>query len=455
MAETKFSSIEGKSPGYRWLLLALALLALAGLASFVASYIQGHELLGSSNAVPWGMPIVFLIYLIGLSAGSLILSSLTYVFGREEYKPIARLAVYLAIVLIFGAMVFIFVDLGRPEKFWRLFMFFYLNNMKSMFAINGVLYGGYFLISLSYLGFIFFDRPRMTRAVGTLAVGWAMLVHMGTGAIFGFVAARETWFSAVRPLEFLTAALTSGMALLIVAVVVTMHFTRRMVRRETIVSLGRMLSAFIIVLLVLVFLDKLTHLYPPHREAAQYMLAGQFSGIFWIFQIGMGAVIPLIILFHPTWRQSVRWVTLAGLSVVIGVFFERYYLVIPGAAYPLKLAAGEIEGIWGATISFPITPVETLLSLGIIAILGLLFLFGLKYLELLPVTRKPAPAAAPAAPEEAKPAEAPPAAEAAAEEKAPETPPAETAALEEKPAEAAPDAEKTESDEPGNTDDKG
>ncbi len=400
-----FVSSEGKATGYKVLLFVLGLLGLSGMAAFIASYIQGHQLFGSSNVIPWGLPIVFLIYLIGLSAGSLILSSLTYVFGREEYKPIARIAVFLAIVLIFGAMLFIFVDLGRPEKFWRLFMFFYLNNMSSMFAINGILYGGYFVISLTYLGFIFFDKPRFTKMIGMLAVGWAVLVHMGTGAIFGFVAAREAWFSPLKPLEFLAAALTSGLALLILVVIITLKFTGRRAKNETIVSLGKMMASFIIILLILIFIDKMTHLYAPHREATLYLLAGSSSWIFWGLQIGMGAVIPLLILFNPRLNKTTRWIAVAALSVVIGVFFERYYLVIPGAAFPLQYYPGHIEGVWGITGSFQITPVETVLSLGIIAILGLIYILGLKYLELLPlpessatpppgaVTEEPAPAA--------------------------------------------------------------
>jgi len=382
--DLSYSSIEGKSRGYYWLVVVLTALALSGLASFVISYIQGHQVFGGSNVIPWGMPIVFTIYLIGLSAGSLILSSLTYVFGQEQYKPIARMAVFLAIVLIFGAMLSIAVDLGRPEKFWRLFMFFYLNNMTSMFAINGILYGGYFVISLVYLGFILANQLRFTRITGVIAVCWAVLVHMGTGAIFGFIAAREAWVSPIKPFEFLAAALTSGLALLIVMVVLTLKATGRDVKKEMVISLGRMLSVFIIILLTLVFIDKLTHFYAPAREATVYMLAGHFSWIFWVFQIGMGAVIPLLILFNPRLNKTVRGVTLAGLSVVIGVFFERYYLVIPGAAYPMQIYPGKIEGIWGALASFPITPTETLLSLGIIALLGLLFVLGLKYLELLP-----------------------------------------------------------------------
>src|SRR4030067_3187539 len=156
-----FSRIEGKSREFYTLFVLLSIFSLIGFICFMVSYISGHHVLGSSSIIPWGMPITITIYFIGLSAGSLILSSLTYVFGKEEYRPIARLAVFLAIILIFGAMIGIALDSGRPEKFWRLFMFFYLNNMSSMFAINGILYGGYFVLSLLYLGIIFSGSEKL------------------------------------------------------------------------------------------------------------------------------------------------------------------------------------------------------------------------------------------------------------------------------------------------------
>lgn len=379
----EYVSAEGRSRSYRLLAVILGALALAGLISFAISYEEGHQVFGVSNVIPWGMPIVLAIYLIGLSAGSLILSSLTYVFGREQFKPIARIAVYLAIVLIFGAMLAIAVDLGRPEKFWRLFMLFYLNNMTSMFAINSILYGGYFVISLVYLGLIF-ANAKYIKAVGILAVCWAVLVHMGTGAIFGFIAARQTWYSAVKPLEFVGAALTSGMALLILVVTLTMRFTGRPVKRDMIVALGRLLAVFIVGLLVLLVLENLTNLYPAARDATVYMLTGKSSWIFWSFQIGMGIVIPLTILVNPRLNKTIRWVCIASLSVVIGVFFERYYLVIPGLAYPFPLYPGQIQGMWGVTGSYPITPLGMLLSIGLVATVALLFVLGLKNLELLP-----------------------------------------------------------------------
>ncbi len=379
-----FVAIEGKSKTYYLAVAILIALVLFGFFCFGWSYFEGHQVFGSSNVIPWGMPIVLAIYFIGLSAGSLILSSLTYVFGRAEYKSIARMAVFLAIVLIFGAMISIAVDLGRPEKFWRLFMFFFLNNMTSMFAINGILYGGYFVISLVYFGVILAGQQAATKIMGTIAVLWAVLVHMGTGAIFGFVAAREAWFSPIKPFEFLAAALTSGMALLIVVSMLVLKLTGRAIKRDIVLSLSRMLIMFIIILALLIFVDKLTHLYEPAREAAIYMLFGQASWIFWVLQVGLVVIVPLIILFHPRWGSSLNGIVTASVSVVVGIFFERYYLVIPGAAYPMPFYPGHIEGVYGAVGIFPIQWSEMGLSLGIFALLGLMFIIGLKYLETLP-----------------------------------------------------------------------
>ena len=397
--ELNFVSVEGNSKNYKIAAGVLAGLFLLGLICYGISYYKGHYLFGSSNVIPWGMPIVLTIYFIGLSAGSLILSTLVYVFGQEKYKPIGRMAVLLAIALIFGALIGIAIDLGRPENFWRLFMFFYLNNMTSMFAINDILYSGYFIISIAYLGIILSGNKLWMKRWGCLAIGWAAMVHMGTGAIFGFMEAREAWFTPIKPLEFLTAAVTSGVALLIVVLVLTMKFTGRDLRKDMVTSLSRLLTVFICVLTLLIFLDKITHLYAPERAAVMYSLTGQYAWVFWVLQIGLVVVLPLAILFNKK-LKTIKWIFIAALSVVVGVFFERFFLVIPQAAFPQQYYPGHIEGVYGAVGRFTFTPVEMLISLGIFTTVGLLFLLGLKFLKALPekTAEEVAAAAAKAAP---------------------------------------------------------
>jgi len=398
--ELTYTAVKGKSRGYYIAVAVLAGVALAGLLAFAISYIEGHRLFGSSNVIPWGLPIVIAIYLIGLSAGSLILSSLTYVFGQEKYKPISRVAVFLAVVLIFGAMIAIAVELGRPEKAWRLFMIFYLNNMTSMLALNSILYGGYFVVSIVYLGAILTNKLKWVKRIGIFAVCWAALVHMGTGAIFGFIASREIFSSPMKPLEFLAAAMVSGLALLIIAVLLTTKLSNRSVSQEIILGLRRLLSILIVVLLVLVVVDKLTHFYSPNRDATVFLLTGRLSWLFWM-QVVLGYVAPLIILVNPRTGKTTKWIVIASVSVVVGIFFERLALVVPGLAYPLHLYPGHVEGIWGQVGSYGIMPTEILLSVGIFAFLGVLYFLGLRFMDLLPPPNEPEPAPEPAAEEAA------------------------------------------------------
>ncbi len=383
-----YTPVEFRSQSYFWLLGILSVLSIIGFVCFVMSYMQGHQVFGMSNRIPWGMSIIITIFLIGLSAGSLILSSLTYVFGREEYRLISRVAVFLAIVLIFGAMVGISLDLGRPEKMWRLFMFFVLNNMRSMFALNGILYGGYFMISFLYFGFILANHPKWTKKIGVLAMIWASMVHMGTGAIFGFIVARPIFYSPIKPFEFVAAAMASGLALLIIVVISAFHFARRNYWKEPFFSLAKLLLGLTIALVVFVLIDKLTHLYSPHREPTLWLLTGPFAWLFWGFQVGCGYLLPILLLSHPQIRKTIKGLMIASSLIVIGIFFERFTLVIPGTAHPMPFYSGRIEGVWGQAGTFPLTTIELLMCLGIFSIMGLFFILGLRYLDLLPLIER-------------------------------------------------------------------
>ncbi|MBA7668351.1 hypothetical protein ES703_76461 [subsurface metagenome] len=190
--------------------------------------------------------------------------------------------------------------------------------------------------------------------------------------------------SPLSPLEFIFAALSSSLALLIVLLFLIYRVTGRNLSQDLITSLGGLVKILILGMLLLMVIGELTHLYSPAGDATKYMLTGPFSWIFWVFLIGVGVIIPLVILFHPRAKKSMSGMVIASVLIVIGIFAKRYYLVIPGAAYPMQYYPGKVEGVWGAMGTFNFAPVEIILSVGIVAFLGLIFVLGLKYLELLP-----------------------------------------------------------------------
>jgi Ni/Fe-hydrogenase subunit HybB-like protein len=382
-----YAPIEGKSKSYRWMLVLLGFMVAVMVTAFLVVYLRGQQVWGISNAVPWGQLITFDIFFIGLSAGAIVVSGLSYVLRWEKYKPIGRIAVLMGLLIFAGAMVFVLVDLGRPEKFWRLFAFGLANNVTSMFVLNSIWYSGYMVLMVVYLWLVLENKTKWAMIIGTIDVLWALGVHSFTGAVFGLIGSREILFSPLKPFEFITAALASGTALLIIVVKATFKCARRPLDREVITSLGRMLSVVIVILLVMIFFDKLTHAYFPAREGVVFLLTGPYWWLFWVFQIGMGIAIPLVILFHPKWGKSVEGVIVACVSVVIGALGERAAIVIPGTAQVQQLYPGEIQGRWGAAGVFPITLWESLLTLGIVSMVAFLFVLALKYVDILPAAQ--------------------------------------------------------------------
>ncbi|MBI5636821.1 MAG: polysulfide reductase NrfD [Nitrospinae bacterium] len=385
--KTKFSAIGGNSAGFRLLVVMLGLLSLGGFWSAYMMYLHGHHITGMTNAIPWGFPIVMAVYLIGLSAGSLVLSALSSVFGRTEFKPLARISALLAALLLIGALMCIILDWGRPD---RILVPFFSMNPRSMFSLNGMLYSAYIGICFVYLWAMFNNREKLVKLLGYTAVFWAVLVHSGTGAIFGFVGARELYSSPLLPPSFIAAALSSGTALMIMVLYGTFKLTGRALDDELIRRLGLYLAAFIVVVAYLVFIENVTRSYWPGNYAVQKFLllsGNKYSLIFWIGMIGCGLLFPFVILANPATGKSVKWILFASALVVIGVLAERYIIVIPGQVMPMEMFPGyHIAGPFqdGRVIDYCISPMEILFGAGILSFVFFLYALGLKFFEMMP-----------------------------------------------------------------------
>ena len=90
------------------------------------------------------------IYLIGLSAGAFLLSTLVYVFRVERLEKIGKLALFTALVTLFAAMFSIWLDLGHPERVWRLIL---RTNFGSIMGWMIWFYSAYFVLLLVELWF--------------------------------------------------------------------------------------------------------------------------------------------------------------------------------------------------------------------------------------------------------------------------------------------------------------
>ncbi len=387
MGKNRFTAIEGRSNGYLALVAVLGALSLCGFGAAWAMYSNGHFVTGMTNSVPWGFPIVVAIYLIGLSAGSLVISALSSVFGKNEFKVFSRVAALLAALLLIGALMAIILDWGRPE---RILVPFYSMNPRSMFSLNGMLYSAYIVICFVYLWAMFKEKERLVKPLGLLAVFWAVLVHSGTGAIFGFVGARELYHSPLLPPSFIAAALTSGTALMIIVLYLSFRFAGRALDEELLRRLGRYLAVFLIVVAYFIFIENVTRAYwPGNYDVQRFLLlsGNKYSLIFWLGMVGCGVVFPFVILITPASGRSIKWLLAACALVVVGVLAERYIIVIPGQVVPtdifpgMKVASDFQDGVMA---EYSISPAEWAYGIGIMSFVFLLYALALKFFELLP-----------------------------------------------------------------------
>ncbi len=384
--DIKFESIEGNSFEYRVMMIVFAGFTVAGLLATWWVIQKGIWVTGMYSRAPWGLQIVMAVYYIGLSAGSLVISGLYGVFGKAEYKPFARIAVYIAMLFLIAGLLSIITDQGRMARiFIQPFVHF---NLQSMFSINPILYIGHIFICMVYLWALFYEKKTLTKVIATLAFGWAFCVHSGTGAIFGF-GARMLYESPLLPASFVAAAMASGTALMIIMIVMLFKLTNRYVDDELIIWLGRFLAICILIVLYFLFVENAYRAYviELRHAAVFYLFGGYHSLLFWVGLIIVGLVIPMAMLFNKRTGKTIRWIVLASGLVIFGVLCERYVIVLPGLMHPPELFPGmEItqsviqEGIAAYNISF----LEVLQAIGVFGIIGFMFGWGLKYMKLLP-----------------------------------------------------------------------
>ncbi len=392
--DVQFAKIEGKSTPY---LVTVAVFALFSIGGFVATLVMHHHglyLSGMTNRVPWGLQISMAIFYIGLSAGSLVVSGLYGVFGKMEYKPFARIAAYLAMLFLIAGLLSIFTDQGRVDRvFTKPFTYF---NATSMFSINPGLYSGHIMICVFYLWALFKEKGTLTKITSLVVVLWAIGTHTGTGAIFAFVP-RELYNSSLLPPSFVSAALSSGTALMICVIVFLFRATKRHLDEELIIWMGRrLLSIFLLVTLYLIMIENVHRLYlADSYEAGRFFLfGGSHSFMFWIGLITIGCVIPAILLFIKKTGTSINWTIFASIMVVVGVLFERFLIVIPGLIHPPDLFPGyEVldtviqEGVASYSISY----LEVLQTLGVLGVIGFAFMVGLRIMPFAPTEARVLP----------------------------------------------------------------
>lgn len=401
-----------REPGRWFWPLFAALAALVALAAVAYGYqlLAGLWVAGYNDRAFYGIYEANLVAFIGVSYGGALVSAVLRLLNLPWRAPITRMAEAMALISLLVGASFAIIHLGRPERIWQLIVF---PQAASPIVWDAIAISTYLAATLIFLYLplipdlaIARDRlghssSRPRRAFYRIAaVGWrgtpaqrrslnwsvgaiailiiplAISVHSVLAWAFSMTS-RAGWHSTIFGPYFVIGALYSGVALVIVIVALF----RKAYRLEPyiglrhFVSLARIMAALGVVYLYFTFAEMLTSGYVRTRDEASIvaaLLEGSFAPAFWGFIVG-GILIPLVLSLLPAARQ-VRWLVLASVLVVTGMWLKRLLITLPSATAPL------IGDVWGTAL---LTWVPILISVGATAAIPLGLMITFRFVPIL------------------------------------------------------------------------
>ncbi|MBU4342442.1 MAG: polysulfide reductase NrfD [Candidatus Omnitrophica bacterium] len=263
--------------------------------------------------------IVSYFFLGGLAAGAYFFSVAAN-YWIKEFKSLAKTAAILTPIALAIGLAFLLLDLGQPFRSWRIFLHF---NPTSAISYGIWFLNIFFILSLVYAWFTSRGENEKAKKFAYLGLPFGLLVAIYTGVLLAQAPGKALWHSALLPVLFLIGGVISGIALV-------MLVSSGAAEKAVSVKVGRLLVGLLLVELGLI-LTELIILANGDAEAimtVKVILTGQYSFLFWIVEILLGAIIPIFILFKT--EVSSRAQAVAAMLILVGIFAMRFIIVVGG-----------------------------------------------------------------------------------------------------------------------------
>lgn len=351
-----------------WLLAIVC--CIAGVYGLLLRFDQGHAAAAYGSYVPWGLWIAAYVAFIGSSAGAFAFAAVILMLRQEAYYPIARLAILVALAAFAVGMTNVWLDLGHPLRAWKLLLETAWTSIMGWMSWFYVIYG--LILLLGLLASIRGRIPAFVQRWAFLAFIFAVIFAGAEGALFGVIGARAVWESGLTPVLFLAEAGLFGLSLVIATAFIFNQLSPKIARR-----LGMVILVLLGLVIVLEWAEYSTGLYaavPAKSSTLLTILTGPYWWVFWGLHLGLGIVVPALLLLFG--RGQVFLTGVAGALVAGMGLATKLNLVIPA------LAQEELEGLAhafsgpGLTFAYFPSLMEWLVWLGTLGLGGMIVLLG-------------------------------------------------------------------------------
>jgi len=367
-------------------MVGLALVVLAGFSAWMYQVYTGIGVAGIDRPVFWGFYITNFVFWIGISHAGTLISAILRLSNATWRRPITRCAEVITVfALLIGAM-FPLIHLGRP---WLAFWLAPYPNQRGLwpnyrsplvwdfFAINTYLIGSLIFLLLPTIPDFALLRDNLSgwrrKFYAVLCLGWrgtqrqwrqlesamhimailiipvAVSVHTIVSWDFAMTPV-PMWHSTIFAPYFVVGAIFSGIAALIIAMV----FLRSSLHLEEYLNprcfdnLGKLLLVMSLLWFYFLFAERLTTWYGNTRSEVAVLwltMRGPYRDLFWVM-VGCNFVFPFPLLAIKKLR-TITGTFLASVTVVIGMWIERYLIIVPSLSRKfLPYAWGTYRPTW-------------------------------------------------------------------------------------------------------------
>ena len=324
------------------------------------------------HELTWGLPVVLYLFLAGLGAGAVTVSASVLLRSGDyhggSFFKLARYGALIGPIPVILGTCFIIFELGRWDRALNLFKVINLSPMSIgswllvLFIFFSLMYALVFLPSfLPRFAWLSRRLIPIMHALSWVNVPLGIGVAIYTGILLGAMPSRPLWNSPILALLFLVSALSTGIAMVILAQILfhrhdpTVKAERRIrSRREATLlrpgrrnyEIGYLLTASDALLigseLIVIFLFVMfAHLTVGNLKYAMAIIlpGGEMAAMFWVWVVLVGLLIPVLmemfyvipkVVYRREFRIHEGSEILISVAVLVGGFMLRYIIVIAG-----------------------------------------------------------------------------------------------------------------------------
>lgn len=371
---------------------------------------------GQSIPVAWGTYLINFVFWVGIAHSGTLISAILHLFRAGWRNPIARAAETMTVFAVCVAGLFPFIHLGRiwivyyilpypnDRNLWPNFqsplvfdviaistylmvssLFWYTGMLPDLAIVRdratGLRKRIFHILSLGWTG-RFEEWRHYTRAYlffAALATPLVISVHSVVSWDFA-LGIVPGWHSTIFAPYFVAGAIHSGLAM----VLTLMIPMRTIFRYEAFITkdiLDNIAKTIVFTGLIVGYAYAIEYFLAWYshniveQESFRWRAAGEYSLAFWVMVI-CNSVVPLLFFIRKV-RRSIPWLFGISILINIGMWSERFVIIIGGVAHDF------MPNAWG---TYSPTIIEYGVLVGSFCLFFFLFLLFVKHMPSVSMT---------------------------------------------------------------------